>query len=251
MTETNNWFTLQHVSLHPTYWSLLTLYVCEIRLLAVRQWSHKAVCSHTIKENRTLEVSGSFTSAKRALGSHSISGLVRLGVGVDALEESRISSRAGNGNTIPQSSLWPSHYRLNHLGSSAVLEELVVLLLSLMLIISSEAQWYVLVETGPFYSRSSISCSVRLSKRGWWKEISNWDLSSELYTLTWSVRCCSLGRSLIYIAWQQKARTKARDTTLWKGLLLIHYAVASRSLAYIITVDRRVTGPGMSERAPH
>jgi len=38
------------------------------------------------------------------------------------------------------------HYRLRHLGSTAMLEELVVLLLSLMLIISSEAQWYVLFE---------------------------------------------------------------------------------------------------------
>lgn len=53
---------------------------------------------------------------------------------------------AGNRNTIPQSIPWPCHYRLNHLGSSAVLEELVVLLLSLVLIISLEAQWYVLFE---------------------------------------------------------------------------------------------------------
>ena len=76
----------------------------------------------------------------------------------------------------------------------------MVLFLSLMLIIRSEAQWNVLVETGPFYLRSSKSCSVRLSKPGCWKEISAWDLSFELYTLTRSVRCCSLGRSLIYFA---------------------------------------------------
>lgn len=36
-------------------------------------------------------MSGSFTSAKRALGSYWIRGLVGLGVGVDALEESGIS----------------------------------------------------------------------------------------------------------------------------------------------------------------
>jgi hypothetical protein len=42
----------------------------------------------TLKENGTLEVSGSFTAAKRALGSHWIRGLLGPGVGVDALEES-------------------------------------------------------------------------------------------------------------------------------------------------------------------
>jgi len=160
-----------------------------------------------------LEVSGSFTGAKRALGSHWIRSLALLGSVWSLWRGQGSHTHAGNRNTMPQSRTWPSHYRLSHLDLSAVLEELVVLLLLLVLIISSAAQWYVLVETGPFYLSSSNSCSVRLSKPGCWKEISNWDLSSELYTLTRSVRCCSLGRSLIYFAGEQKARTKTRDTT--------------------------------------
>lgn len=144
---------------------------------------NKIVGSATVKPN--IKVNGTLELYVREKS------LVGLRVGVDALEEATM---------IPQSSLWPSRYRLSHLDSFALLEELVVLFLSLMLIIRSEAQWNVLVETGPFYLRSSKSCSVRLSKPGCWKEISDWDLYFELYTLTRSVRCCSLGRSLIYFA---------------------------------------------------
>lgn len=151
---------------------------------------------------------------------------------------------AGNWNTIPQPSPWPSHYRPSHLGSSVVLEELVVLLVSLMLIISSEAQWCLLFEEFQLLQCASVQT---------WLLERNLELGSVLGIIHAHKVCkMLLPRTFPYLfRLTTKARTKARDTTSWKGLLLIHYAVASRSVAYIITVDRRVTGPGMSKRAPH